>query len=62
VQSDLFNPTHQSVTICPITSDFLDAPLGSRFVVFEKSGHLPFFEEPAKFVQVVGEFLGAGAP
>ncbi len=35
---------------------------GSRFVVFEKSGHLPFFEEPAKFVQVVGEFLGAGAP
>ncbi|HEX4959587.1 MAG TPA: alpha/beta fold hydrolase [Thermoanaerobaculia bacterium] len=33
---------------------------GSRFVVFEKSGHLPFFEEPAKFVQVVGEFLGSG--
>ncbi|HEX3552048.1 MAG TPA: type II toxin-antitoxin system PemK/MazF family toxin [Thermoanaerobaculia bacterium] len=27
VQSDLFNPTHQSVTIYPITSDFLDAPL-----------------------------------
>jgi PemK-like, MazF-like toxin of type II toxin-antitoxin system len=21
LQSDLFNPTHQSVTICPITSD-----------------------------------------
>ncbi|HEV3076187.1 MAG TPA: type II toxin-antitoxin system PemK/MazF family toxin, partial [Thermoanaerobaculia bacterium] len=21
VQSDLFNPTHSSVTICPITSD-----------------------------------------
>lgn len=32
---------------------------GSRFEVFEKSGHLPFFEEPAKFVKVVGEFLGA---
>jgi proline iminopeptidase len=31
---------------------------GSRFVVFEKSGHLPFFEEPARFVQVVEEFLG----
>ncbi|MEA2600154.1 MAG: proline iminopeptidase [Acidobacteriota bacterium] len=32
---------------------------GSRFVVFEKSGHLPFFEEPARFVQVIEEFLGA---
>ena len=27
VQSDLFNQTHQSVTICPITSDCVDAPL-----------------------------------
>ncbi len=27
VQSDLFNPTHPSVTICPITSDCIDAPL-----------------------------------
>jgi mRNA interferase MazF len=27
VQSDLFNPTHSSVTLCPITSDCLDAPL-----------------------------------
>ena len=27
VQSDLFNPMHQSVTICPITSDCVDAPL-----------------------------------
>ena len=27
VQSDAFNPTHTSVTICPITSDCLDAPL-----------------------------------
>ena len=27
VQSDLFNPTHQSVTLCPITSDCVDAPL-----------------------------------
>lgn len=27
VQSDLFNPTHQSVTICPVTSDCVDAPL-----------------------------------
>lgn len=27
VQSDLFNPTHSSVSICPITSDCVDAPL-----------------------------------
>ena len=27
VQSDLFNPTHSSITICPITTDCLDAPL-----------------------------------
>lgn len=27
VQADLFTPTHASVTICPITSDCVDAPL-----------------------------------
>ena len=27
VQSDLFNPTHASFVICPITSHLLDAPL-----------------------------------
>ena len=27
VQSDLFNETHASLTICPITSDCIDAPL-----------------------------------
>jgi mRNA interferase MazF len=27
VQVDLFNPTHTSVTVCPITSDCVDAPL-----------------------------------
>jgi mRNA interferase MazF len=27
VQSDLFNPTHPSVTICTITTEFVDAPL-----------------------------------
>jgi mRNA interferase MazF len=27
VQSDLFNPTHASVTVCPITSECVDAPL-----------------------------------
>jgi mRNA interferase MazF len=27
VQSDLFNPTHASIVICPITSHLIDAPL-----------------------------------
>jgi mRNA interferase MazF len=27
VQSDLFNPTHASITLCPITSHLVDAPL-----------------------------------
>jgi proline iminopeptidase len=32
---------------------------GSRWEVFEQSGHLPYFEEPEKFVRVVEGFLGA---
>lgn len=27
VQADLFNPTHASITVCPITSDCVDATL-----------------------------------
>jgi proline iminopeptidase len=34
---------------------------GSQFAVFEKSGHLPFFEEPEAFVRTVEAFLAAGA-
>jgi len=30
---------------------------GSKFSVFERSGHLPFFEEPDEFVRVMEEFL-----
>jgi len=30
----------------------------SRWEVFEESGHLPYFEEPEKFVKVVEGFLG----
>lgn len=32
---------------------------GSRFVVFEHSGHLPFYEEPEAFVRAAEEFLTA---
>jgi proline iminopeptidase len=31
---------------------------GSKFRVFERSGHLPFYEEPEAFVAAVEEFLG----
>jgi proline iminopeptidase len=34
---------------------------GSGWQVFEKSGHLPYFEEPEKFVSVVEQFLGTPA-
>ncbi len=27
VQADLFNDTHASITVCPVTSDVMDAPL-----------------------------------
>jgi mRNA interferase MazF len=27
VQADSYNPTHSSLTVCPITSDCVDAPL-----------------------------------
>ena len=33
---------------------------GSQFAVFEKSGHLPFYEEPEAFVRVLEAFLAAG--
>ena len=31
---------------------------GSRFVVFDRSGHLPFYEEPDKFLETLETFLG----
>lgn len=31
---------------------------GSQFVVFERSGHLPFFEEPEPFARALETFLG----
>jgi proline iminopeptidase len=33
---------------------------GSQFVVFENSGHLPFYEEPEAFVRALEAFLGGG--
>jgi proline iminopeptidase len=34
---------------------------GSQFAVFDKSGHLPFFEQPEQFVSVVNKFLSGGS-
>jgi proline iminopeptidase len=30
----------------------------AQFVMFEKSGHFPFVEEPEEFIRVVQDFLG----
>jgi proline iminopeptidase len=30
---------------------------GAQLVWFEKSGHLPYYEEPDKYVMVVNQFL-----
>ena len=30
----------------------------SEFVIFERSGHLPWYEEPARFLSVFEAFLG----
>jgi len=35
---------------------------GSEFTVFERSGHLPFYEEPAAFLERVERFLAQGTP
>jgi proline iminopeptidase len=44
---------------CPPVVSFKihQAIAGSRFVVFEQSGHVPFFEEPETFLDVVESFL-----
>lgn len=34
----------------------------SQLIVFERSGHMPFYEEPEKFIEVVNSFLSGGLP
>jgi proline iminopeptidase len=47
------------MNVTPLTAwNIYKAIPGAKFVVFEKSGHLPSYEEPDKYVQVVNEFLG----
>lgn len=47
------------INVAPSTAwKIHNAISGSRWAVFEHSGHLPYFEEPEKFAQVIGDFLG----
>jgi proline iminopeptidase len=46
------------MNVAPLTAwKIYKAIPGARFSVFEKSGHLPSYEEPDKYVQVLGDFL-----
>ena len=46
------------MNVTPLTAwKIYKAIPGAKFVVFEKSGHLPSYEEPEKYVQVVDLFL-----
>jgi proline iminopeptidase len=46
------------MNVAPLTAwNIYKAIAGAKFVVFEKSGHLPSYEEPDKYVKVVDEFL-----
>jgi proline iminopeptidase len=48
------------MNVTPLTAwNIYKAIPGAKFVVFEKSGHLPSYEEPDKYVQVVDAFLAA---
>jgi proline iminopeptidase len=47
------------VVVPPATAHKMHQEIpGSRFVVFERSGHLPYFEEPDAFAREVEAFLG----
>jgi proline iminopeptidase len=46
------------MNVTPLTAwNIYKAIPGARFVVFEKSGHLPSYEEPDKYVSVVDAFF-----
>jgi proline iminopeptidase len=46
------------MNVAPVTAwKIYKAIPGAKFVVFAKSGHLPSYEEPEKYVEVINEFL-----
>ena len=47
------------MNVAPLTAwNIYKAIPGAKFVAFEKSGHLPSYEEPDKYVSVVNQFFG----
>ena len=50
------------MNVAPLTAwNIHKAIPNSKFIAFEKSGHLPYYEEPDKYVQVINAFLGDSA-
>jgi proline iminopeptidase len=48
------------MNVAPLTAwKMYKAIPGAKFAAFEQSGHLPSYEEPEKYVQVVNDFLSA---
>ncbi len=48
------------INVAPLTEwRMYKAIPNAKIVIFAKSGHLPFYEEPDRFVQVVSDFLSA---
>jgi len=48
------------INVAPlVTYKIHQAIPGSRFAVFERSGDIPFYEEPKPFVRAAEEFLNA---
>lgn len=46
------------MNVAPLVANRIhQAVPNSRFAVFERSGHLPFYEDPEAFAKVVGTFL-----
>jgi proline iminopeptidase len=46
------------MNVAPLTAwKIYKAIPGAKFVVFEESGHLPSYEEPAKYVKVIDDFF-----
>jgi proline iminopeptidase len=47
------------MNVAPLTAwRMYKAVPGAKFEVFEKSGHLPSYEEPDRYVTVVDDFFG----
>ena len=47
------------MNVAPLTAWRLAHAIpGAKLVFFEQSGHLPSYEEPARYLQVLEEFLG----